>query len=61
MTPSVDLRDRSMMVVMAVRCGFRQSGLTVDTAENRLYLHPQRERQRVGRYTNESTTQKTAL
>lgn len=36
--PSLDLRASSMTVVMAVRWGVRQSGLTVDTAEYRLYL-----------------------
>lgn len=36
--PSLDFRARSMTVVMAVRWGVRQSGLTVDTAEYRLYL-----------------------
>lgn len=44
-TPSVDLRDNSMMVVIAVRWGLRQSGLTVDTAENRLYLYTERDRE----------------
>lgn len=36
--PSLDLSARSMTVVIAVRWGVRQSGLTVDTAEYRLYL-----------------------
>lgn len=36
--PSLDLRASSMTVVMAVRWGVRHSGLTVDTAEYRLYL-----------------------
>lgn len=36
--PSLDFSARSMTVVIAVRWGVRQSGLTVDTAEYRLYL-----------------------
>lgn len=36
--PSLDLRASSMTVVMAFRWGIRHSGLTVDTAEYKLYL-----------------------
>lgn len=37
-TPSVDLSDSCISVVMDVRWGFRQAGLTSETAENKLYL-----------------------